>query len=255
MIGSLLINQPSVPPHQDVSLPPILQRRSQVCLSAGPRLSLTSSGSAHSGTPQTACLAQTRHPKAPPHWMTHYLNVLDAQLKSRPSHRLVSAPVSESRDSYRHLNAARIPVTDNFRNLLTLNKHLQPTGFLEPPNSTAHAHYHRHIPDPSFLDVSPAEQLKNLLKSSAHICPPAPADTPPSRCVPRHLITLPFAGKNSEYQGKFTAPPPPIFRENAGPGGGAWAETASGVHKYITEIPKTYETENSNYGSQKVALV
>uniref|UniRef100_A0A668AHP1 Uncharacterized protein n=1 Tax=Myripristis murdjan TaxID=586833 RepID=A0A668AHP1_9TELE len=128
----------------DAPLPPVLQRRARVSSGGGPSRFVTTSGSAHSGALQAAWQTQTHYPKPPPHWSTHCLNDLAKRLRESPSLRVVSAPVSEAKHSYRGfpgLKASGRASDDTLLALYRQHEHMPRT--VEPLISTSHADHRR----------------------------------------------------------------------------------------------------------------
>uniref|UniRef100_A0A673WIF3 Zgc:193811 n=1 Tax=Salmo trutta TaxID=8032 RepID=A0A673WIF3_SALTR len=149
--------------HKGASLPPLFQRSPLVSTSS--HFSVTSRLE-HDRKPQTGPLANTRHPRAPPHWNTHFLNELAQQVRRerlsvcvcvglcfhskvapdwlcvcRPppvppppppqlrdcgTVRLLSQPISEMQDSYRGQSAPQGPLLDHYCTLLALYGQLDP---------------------------------------------------------------------------------------------------------------------------------
>ncbi|KAK0145303.1 hypothetical protein N1851_015796 [Merluccius polli] len=253
---------------QDGPLPPILQRH------APPSQALvTSSGLAHSGRPQAGWQVQTRCPKAPPHWTTHCLTPLAQRLKENSRLCVLSAAVSEARDSYRGLQAPKTPLPENFHTLMSLYKQLDSDRrFVEPPVSTAHASYRRfqrsELMTPSRLDVQPAYSAH--LKSPARVVPPRPhheaplLDPSPSMGP---LAALPLSGRSSEYRSSFCGAPPhvsatlmtPVSQTFPGLDGssakGAGPAHPSDLRLAVFAVPRMYAPESNSYGCGKPIVI
>ncbi|XP_041719637.1 uncharacterized protein zgc:193811 isoform X2 [Coregonus clupeaformis] len=234
----------------------------------------------HDRKPQTGPLANTLHPRAPPHWKTHFLNKLAQQLRDCGTVQLLSRPISEMQDSYRGQAAPQAPLLDHCSTLLALYGQLDPgqapTVTADPCVSTAHADYRRF----SRSEIAPSSGLEappsylSLTKSSTHSRLPGHKAPPTMSChprLPRPSVSLPYGGKNSLYRDSFRVPAPHPARSGpspaaipdwgragteAGAGTGAGAGGAKrGILRNIVEVPKMYLTENRVYGGNRTVLV
>ncbi|XP_029583015.1 stabilizer of axonemal microtubules 3 isoform X2 [Salmo trutta] len=228
----------------------------------------------HDRKPQTGPLANTRHPRAPPHWNTHFLNELAQQLRDCGTVRLLSQPISEMQDSYRGQSAPQGPLLDHYCTLLALYGQLDPgqtpTVTADPYVSTAHAYYRRF----SRSEIAPSSGLEapssylSLNKSSTHSRLPGHKAPPTMSChpwLPRPSVPLPYGGKHSLYRDSFRVPAPhpapsgpspvaiPDWRQAGTETGAGGAKR--GLLRDIVEVPKMYLTENRVYGGNRTVLV
>ncbi|XP_071267574.1 stabilizer of axonemal microtubules 3 isoform X1 [Salvelinus alpinus] len=257
--------------HKGASLPPLFQRSPLVSTSS--HFSVTSRLE-HDRKPQTGPLANTLHPRAPPHWNTHFLNELAQQLRDCGTVRLLSKPISEMQDSYRGQAAPHGPLLDHYCTLLALYGQLDPgqtpTVTADPLVSTAHAYYRRF----SRSEIAPSSALEapssylSLNKSSTHSRLPGHKAPPTMSChpwLPRPSVPLPYGGKHSLYRDSFRVPAPhpapsgpspvaiPDWRQAGTETGAGGAKR--GLLRDIVEVPKMYLTENRVYGGNRTVLV
>ncbi|XP_038834978.1 uncharacterized protein zgc:193811 isoform X4 [Salvelinus namaycush] len=218
--------------HKGASLPPLFQRSPLVSTSS--HFSVTSRLE-HDRKPQTGPLANTLHPRAPPHWNTHFLNELAQQAL------------------YGQLDPGQTP-----------------TVTADPLVSTAHAYYRRF----SRSEIAPSSGLEapssylSLNKSSTHSRLPGHKAPPTMSChpwLPRPSVPLPYGGKHSLYRDSFRVPAPhpapsgpspvaiPDWRQAGTETGAGGAKR--GLLRDIVEVPKMYLTENRVYGGNRTVLV
>ncbi|CAB1341410.1 unnamed protein product [Coregonus sp. 'balchen'] len=187
----------------------------------------------HDRKPQTGSLANTLHPRAPPHWNTQFLNELAQQVRrERESERVcmcvcvfsfnvstppppaqglwdsaAALPINELQDSYRGQAAPQGPLLDHCSTLLALY------GQLDPCVSTGHADYRRF----SRSEIAPSSGLEapssylSLTKSSTHSHLPGHKAPPTMSChpwLPRPSVPLPYGRKHSLYRDSFRVPAP-----------------------------------------------
>ncbi|KAJ7989913.1 hypothetical protein DPEC_G00309420 [Dallia pectoralis] len=279
---------PSLPFHVDsnkgLSLPPLLQRPTPVPTS---RYFSVTYQSEHNQKPLTGPLANTRHPKATPHWDACSLNELaqrcvsvifmlaiyllslsSSLLKLRNCEpvRLISRPVSEMQDRYRGQTAPQSPLLDHYCPLLARYGQLDPgqalTVTVDPCVSTTHVDYRRYSRSETAPLTGQADtSYLSLTKSSAHSRLPAHKTPPTVSChprLPRPSVPLPYTGKHSLYGESFQVPVPHPAPSESLPGP-AWTGSGDaakrGLFRNILEVPKMYLTENQAYGGNQTVLV
>ncbi|KAL0993589.1 hypothetical protein UPYG_G00110150 [Umbra pygmaea] len=253
--------------HKGVSLPPVLQR--SPLQSTSSHFSVTSH-SDYTRKPQTRPLTNTPHPKAPPHWNTHFLNELAQRLRNCGTVHLLPQPISEVQDNYRGQSAKRGPLLDHYSTLLTLYGQLvpdqDPTGTVDRSLSTAHADYRRYssseIVPLSGVEAPPSHL--SVTKSSAHSHLPSHKAPPTMSCfprLPRPAMPLPYTGKHSQYMEsfhihtpRFGASPAALTDWRAARNGSGDGGAKRGLRD-ILEVPKMYQTENQAYGGNRTVLV